>query len=292
MDRNFLKNETFEGTYPFKPNFHKINGFDMHYADEGNGDPLLCLHGMPTWSYLYRKFILELSKTNRVIAPDQMGFGKTDVPLHLEYKLEQHIDNLRKLIFKLDLKNITMVFQDWGGPISLGFAVDNPERIKRLVIMNTSVGVMKENQKPWYKPMEEKGIYDDFIKNIPGLIKSGMYEKRNFTEIMKKAYQAPFPNDNYFIGALAWPKDIPVGMTHQSSEKMLQIRENLSKLKEKEKILIWGMKDPIFPPKIVGWWHKIYPEIKIFKIENAAHFLQEDAPNEIIEIIKSFIKKS
>jgi len=292
MNRDFMKNKTFDGTFPFKPSFESINGFNMHYVDEGKGEPIVCLHGEPTWSYLYRNFIIELSEENRVIAPDQMGFGKSDVPQDKEYRMDEHIDNLTKLLLKLDLKNITLVIQDWGGPIGLGFAVNNPERIKRLVIMNTSIGVMKADKKPWYATVEEKGMYEQFIMNIEGLIKGGIYRKENVTDSMIKAYTTPFPSEEYYIGAFTWPKDIPVGDSHPSASIMMHVRENLDKLSEKEKILIWGMKDPIFPKRTIDWWHRIYPDIETHRIENASHFLQEDAPEEIIEIIMDFLKKT
>jgi haloalkane dehalogenase len=284
-----MKDKTFDGTYPFKPRYETINGFKMHYVDEGRGEPIVCLHGMPTWSYLYRKFIQELSFTNRVIAPDQMGFGKSDVPQDKEYRMREHVNNLKELLKKLDLRNITLVVQDWGGPIGFGFAVDFPERIKRLVIMNTSIGVMSKDKTPWYAPLEEKGIYDQFIMNIKVLIKNGIYNKRNITNSMIEAYTAPFPEEEFYMGALAWPKDIPVGKEHPSAADMQYVRDNLEKLSEKEKILIWGLKDPIFPKRTIDWWHKIYPSIETHKISNASHFLQEDAPDQIISIIKAFI---
>ncbi|MBD3194200.1 MAG: alpha/beta fold hydrolase [Candidatus Lokiarchaeota archaeon] len=290
MKRDFLKVETFEGTYPFKPHYEEINGFNMHYVDEGEGDPIVCVHGMPTWSFLYRKFIKTLSQNHRVIAPDQMGFGKSDVPQDKEYIMEEHVENLTKLLLRLELNNITLVIQDWGGPIGLGFAVDHPERISRLVIMNTSVGVMKAGRKPWYAPLVEKGIYKKFIMNIGGVIKGGIYNKEKISEIMINAYKAPFPVEEYYIGAFAWPKDIPVGEDHPSAEIMKHVRSNLNKLGEKEKILIWGMKDPIFPKKMIEWWKRIYSDIDVYKIEDASHFLQEDAPEEIISIIKRFLK--
>jgi len=292
MNRHYMKNETFNETYPFQPHFKNINGFKMHYVDEGEGEPIVCLHGMPTWSYLYRNFIKELSNTHHVIAPDQMGFGKSDVPQDKEYRMQEHIDNLTKLLLKLDLEDITLVVQDWGGPIGFGFAVDNPKSIKRLVIMNTSIGVMREERKPWYAPLEEKGIYKQFIMNIEGVIKGGIYQKNNITDTMIKAYKAPFPSEEYFIGAFAWPKDIPVGNSHPSAPTMTHVRENLDKLSEKEKILIWGLNDPIFPKKMIDWWHKIYPDIEIYKIQNASHFLQEDAPEEIINFIRNFMERT
>lgn len=289
MKRDYMKNETFNNTFPFEPHFETINGFRMHYVDEGEGEPILCLHGMPTWGYLYRKFIKKLSIKNRVIAPDQMGFGKSDVPQNKEYKMEEHVNNLKELLITLDLRDITLVVQDWGGPIGLGFAVDFSGRIKRLVIMNTSVGVMNKDKKPWYAKLEEKGIYDQFIMNIEGVIKGGIYNKEKITDTMIEAYTSPFPEEKYYIGALAWPKDIPVGRNHPSAAIMQHVRDNLDKLSEKEKILIWGLNDPIFPERTINWWHKIYPNIETHKIPNASHFLQEDAPKKIISIIQNFI---
>ncbi len=286
-----MKDETFDDTFPFTPNFMEINGFNMHYIDEGKGEPILCHHGMPTWSYLYRNFIMELKKDYRVIAPDAMGFGKSDVPQDKPYLLKQHVDNLTKLILKLDLTELTLIFQDWGGPLSLGFAVDYPERIKRLVIMNTSIGVMKEGSKSWYYRMEKLGKYEKYIKNTGGIIRMGIYNKGKVTPTLLNAYNAPFPRDEYYIGSLAWPKDIPVGNSHPSAKPMIHIRKNLHKLLDKPKILIWGMKDPIFPTWTIDWWNKIYPGIETYKIENASHFLQEDAPELIISLIKDFLNK-
>jgi haloalkane dehalogenase len=219
-----------------------------------------------------------------------MGFGKSDVPQDKQYRMQEHVENLKELVLRLDLQDITLVVQDWGGPIGFGCAVDFPKRIKRLVIMNTSVGVMSKDKRPWYAPLEEKGIYNQFIMNIEGLIKGGIKNKRKITETIIKAYKAPFPSEEYYIGALAWPKDIPVGEDHPSAGIMQYVRNNLDKLSQKEKILIWGLKDPIFPEKTINWWHKIYPEIKTHKIPNASHFLQEDAPQEIISIIHNFIE--
>ena len=107
--------ETFNGTFPFEPHFSKANGFKMHYVDEGQGEPIICLHGEPTWGYIYRKFIPPLSKTHRVIVPDHMGFGKSETPQDKEYTLRTHVENLTELIEELNLHNITFIAQDWGG---------------------------------------------------------------------------------------------------------------------------------------------------------------------------------
>ena len=133
-------NETFDGTFPFEPHFTTAPGFRMHYVDEGAGPPIVCLHGEPTWSYLYRKFIPPLARNFRVIAPDHMGFGKSETPPDREYTLRTHVENLSALIAELGLTEITLVLQDWGGPIGAAYTLRNPGRVRRLILMNTILG--------------------------------------------------------------------------------------------------------------------------------------------------------
>ena len=132
-------NETFDGTFPFRPHFTDAPGFRMHYVDEGEGDPIVCLHGEPTWGYLYRKFIPPLSRHHRVIVRDHMGFGKSETPPNREYTLATHVANLEALLLELDARDVTFVLQDWGGPIGGGFALRHPDRVRRLCLLNTVV---------------------------------------------------------------------------------------------------------------------------------------------------------
>ncbi len=293
-----IKNETFEGSFPYKPNYRSINGFQMHYADEGAGEPIVCVHGEPTWSYLYRNFIAGLLGTNRVVVPDHMGFGKSEVPQDKPYRLAQHVDNLTELLLALDLKNITFVFQDWGGPIAMGFATRYPERVKRLVIMNSSVGVAKAHRRLWYESMVDDGTYDQLMGNMKTFIPNIMFGTfvrkipREEKKVMRRAYKAPFPTPESNIGAKAFPLDIPKGNKHPSSQIMQEIRDNLVLLKDKPKIIIWGMEDRIFPPKIIEVWLRIYPGTEVHELANAGHYLQEDSHQEIIEIIKAFLRQS
>ena len=126
-----LKDETFDGTFPFAPHDHNINGFEMHFVDEGSGEPIVLVHGDPTWGYLWRQFIPLLSQRRRCIAPDHMGMGKSGArPEPYPYRLRHHIANLETLLLRLDLRDMTLVLHDWGGPVGLGFAVRHPQRIK------------------------------------------------------------------------------------------------------------------------------------------------------------------
>ena len=140
--------ETFEGTWPFLPNFFDGNGFLMHYVDEGprQANPIILLHGEPTWGYLYRKFIPELSKSYRVVVPDMMGFGKSETPQDKEYTLKTHVENLSRLIDHLKLTNITFVGQDWGGPITAAYSIRNLNKVKGFVLINTLFGYSKEKR--------------------------------------------------------------------------------------------------------------------------------------------------
>jgi len=291
MDREYMKDETFDGTFPFTPHFMDVYGFNMHYVDEGpaDGEVIVCLHGMPTWGYLYREFITALSNEYRVIVPDHMGFGKTDVPENLPFTMQWHVMNLERFLLTLDVRDITLVVHDWGGPIGFGFAVDHPDLVKRIVILNTSVGVMREGTKPWYASIPN---YNDFFghmgDNIERLLKMGMYHPENLTPVMVKAYAAPFPDVFYCAGPLAFPKDIPIGSDHWSTEAMMHVRNNLDKLAGKPMIAIWGMQDIVFPPPVIDRWKRFYPDLEVHPIEDAAHFLQEDNPAEVIEAIKTF----
>ncbi len=290
-----IRNETFDGTFPFKPNFKEINGFQMHYVDEGKGEPVVCVHGEPTWGYLYRKFIRPLSKSNRVVVPDHMGFGKSDTPQDKPYTLAQHIDNFTKLLLELDLRDVTLVFQDYGGPISFGFATTHPDMVKRLVIMNTGVGILPAGAKTWISDMEEKGIYEDVMGDmarfIPRMFASTLVHGTT-DEPMIRAYTAPFPDRASCIGAIAFPRDIPVGNDHPSADTMRSIQKKLSLLSDKAKIIIWGTQDPIFPKRMLDWWKKVYPGTESHELPEAGHFLQEDAPEKIVAIITDFLRKN
>jgi len=158
--------ETFDGTFPFTPHFSEAPGFRMHYVDEGAGEPIVLLHGEPTWGYLYRHFIPPLAEDHRVVVPDHMGFGKSETPQDREYTAKTHVENLAALIEELDLRDITLVIQDWGGPIGGCYTALHPERVKRLCLLNTVVPLMaspplpdEPERTPWFEWVGDG--YDD-----------------------------------------------------------------------------------------------------------------------------------
>ena len=158
------KDETFNGSWPFKANFSTVSDFKQHYVDEGpvDGAVLICLHGEPTWGYLYRHMIPLLAKHYRVIVPDHMGFGKSETPQDRNYTLEVHVKNLTALINELELKKITFIGQDWGGPIAGAYALNHPDNVARFCLMNTLLGyggpLPNKELTPWFQWIEKHHI--------------------------------------------------------------------------------------------------------------------------------------
>ncbi len=290
-----LTNETFGGTWPYQPRFFEYDGIRFHYVDEGGGEPVVLLHGNPTWGYLYRKFIPPLSEKNRCVAPDYMGFGKSDKPLDKPYTLARHIENFTAFALHLDLRDATLVMQDWGGPIGLGFAVEHPDRVKRLVILNTWAFRVPEGIRLapllelFRQPHVGEGMVQGLNLFVEGYLPAGIHHKERLNEIMP-AYRAPFPDWNSRIGTLAFPRDIPVGDDHPSTPAMGRIEDNLGKLKVPT-IIIWGMQDIAIPPPLIDRWQSHYPQAEVHRIETGNHFLQEDEPEQIVDLIQDFLER-
>jgi pimeloyl-ACP methyl ester carboxylesterase len=290
-----IETETFAGTYPFAPHYAKINGFAMHYVDAGSGEPILMLHGDPTWSYLYRNFVPALLRNYRCIVPDHMGMGKSEVaPDATRYHLRQHIDNLEALVLDLDLRGITLVLHDWGGPVGLGMAVRQPERIARLVLMNTwAFAPWPGGPLPRMLEIIRSDRGEAFVLKRNGYLEPAIigttFHPERLTQTVMDAYRAPFPTPASRIAMLRWSRDIPVQETDASFGEMRRIEENLSRFAATPTLLIWGMRDPVLPPSVLHHWQRVLPHADTVAIDDASHFLQEDAPEEIVAAIGRFI---
>lgn len=291
-----IKHETFDGTFPFAPHYHRINGFEMHYLDEGKGEPIVLLHGDPTWGYLWRKFIPVLSRHWRCVVPDHMGMGKSGTPREpYPYRLRHHIGNLEALLLRLDLHGMTLVLHDWGGPVGLGGAIRHPTRIKRLVLMNTWAFVPWPGG-PFPRVLElirsERGEKFVLEKNgylEPALLGTTAHPER-LTKTVMDAYRAPFPTPESRLAMLCWSRDIPVSEPDPSYAEVKQIERGLSQFSKTPTLLVWGMKDPVLPEAVLRMWQQIFPDAPTHAIDDASHFLQEDAPERIVSAIEEFLE--
>lgn len=277
--------------FPYQPNYIDYNGLRMHYIDEGdkNKEVILALHGEPTWSYLYRKFIPVLSTKYRFIAPDLIGFGKSEKLLEMkDYSYTFHYNSVTNLIHKLQLKDITLVVQDWGGLIGLGVLGEFPDLFKRVVILNTALADGRK------LPLSFKA-WQSFAKYHPDLPIGGIVRKacaRPVSDEVVAAYNAPFPEKKYKAGARIFPSLAP---NNKNADGVIQMNRAATVLSEWKKpaIILFSDKDKILG-KMVHFFYKIMPaahQQKKITIENAGHFLQEDAGEEIATYIDEFIQE-
>lgn len=293
--------ETFEGTWPFQPRFFDGAGFKQHYVDEGSGEPIVCLHGEPTWGYLYRHMIGPLAQGNRVMVPDHMGFGKSETPQDRPYTLQTHTENLAALIEHLDLTDITFVIQDWGGLIGTAYAVRHPDRVKRMVYMNTVNGygrISKDlpgpNESPWFQWIGggmENGRTEQVLRNAGSTVLSvmkiiGFNSDVDATWI--RAYSEQFPDWDSAIGAYEFPIDAYLGRIR---DYVRAGADGLPALAAKPAILLEGLDDKaIDPRRAVADFRGVWPDAPVVEIEGAGHFCQEDAPATLVSNIRQFLQ--
>ncbi len=279
--------------FTFEPHYAEINDLRVHYVDEGKGETILCLHGEPTWSYLYRKMIPLLSASHRVIAMDFIGFGRSDkFTEQSEYSFKMHCNTLAGFINTLSLNQITLVVQDWGGLIGLRIVSEMPERFSRLVIMNTGLPTGDV-------PVSEAFLkWRHFVKNTPDLpigqvMRMGMANGSLLTPEIVAAYEAPFPDASYKAGAAAWPLLVPIKPDDPGAAEMRQTREFLSKW-DKPTLVMFSDKDPIFSGAD-RFFRKLIPGTKNqpeITIKDAGHFLQEEKGGEIAQHIIEFVERT
>jgi haloalkane dehalogenase len=259
--------------FDFQPNYLDQDGLRMHYLDEGEGDPVLLLHGEPTWSFLYRKMIPPLAEVARCIAPDYFGFGRSDKPTERAwYSYDRHVASITRLVHDLDLRNITLVVQDWGGPVGFRFAVENPERIARIVVMNTGIGARAPNDE-WLR-------FQSFMRRVGTEIVAGQLVRMSLvqptTDEIIAGYDAPFPVPESRIGIVQFPELVATSSDHPSGPAMLAVRERLREL-DRPALVLFGDGDPIFSRRAAEVMAELLPGAELDPpVEGAGHFLQED----------------
>ena len=257
----------------------------MHYVEEGTGDPVLLLHGEPTWGFLYRKMIPTLAGAGRVVVPDLFGFGRSDKPRDRhDYSYDVHYASIERLALELDLRAVTLVVHDWGGPIGLRLAVSHPGRVERLVILNTGVGVGAPSE-PWLRFRElVRAVGPDFTASR--LVQVACVDPLDDEAV--RGYDAPFPGPEAKAGALAFPELVPTEPDHPSAAAMLDVRDALSRW-EKPTLVLFSDADRVFSPAHAERMASHIPGAGPAEIvAGAGHFLQEDRGQEIAERIARF----
>lgn len=277
--------------YDFESHYVGIDGLRMHYVDEGPADaaPVLLLHGEPSWSYLYRKMIpLIASAGSRVIAPDLIGFGKSDKPTaQADYSYSGHVAWMREFIKALDLSDITLFCQDWGSLIGLRVAAENPDRFARIAVGNGGMPTGDEEFPKVFKLWRAFARWSPWFP-IGRIIQAGTVNELTKEEMA--AYDAPFPSAKYKAGARAFPALVPTEPDNVASEDNRRAWEMLSRF-EKPFLTTFSNRDPVtrggerpFQDRVPG-----AKTVDAVKIRNAGHFLQEDKGEELAEVLIGFV---
>ena len=273
--------------YDFAPHYVEQDGLRMHYVDEGEGEPVLLLHGEPTWSYLYRRVVPQLTPVARVIAPDYFGFGRSDKPTEREwYSYDSHYSSIERVVEQLELRNVTVVVHDWGGPIGLRLAVTRPERVARLVVLNTGIFSGRPPNDAWLR-------FREFVRRVGTDLVPGQLVRitcaRELDDDVAAAYDAPFPTPESKTGVVMFPELVPTDLDHPSARTMIEVREAL-KTWDKPALVFFGDSDPIFPPEVAERFAARMPNaVCLPPVERAGHFVQEDDGEEVGQRVASWL---
>lgn len=279
--------------YPFAPHYVQLGPARMHYVDEGQGEVILCLHGEPSWSYLYRTMIPPLAAGHRVIAPDLIGFGRSDKYTDVaDYTFQMHHDALVSFLDALALTDITLVCQDWGGLLGLCLAAELSDRFARLVIMNTGLPTGDEPASRGFLAWQAFALRSPDLP-IGRIIRSGTTQGDQMPDAVVAAYEAPFPDVSYKAGAKAFPALVPTSPDQEASTRLRLARRALARWR-KPALVLFSDGDPItrggdpFFRRLIPT-AKDQPEITI---TGAGHFLQEDKGEEIAQHILAFLERT
>jgi pimeloyl-ACP methyl ester carboxylesterase len=274
--------------YPFNSKYFDLNGHKIHYIDEGHGDTLLFVHGTPSWSFDFRNCIKGLSKDFRCIAIDHIGFGLSDKPEHYDYSIKNHCTALEKFVLSKKLDHLTLVVHDFGGPIGLNFAIQYPEKIKNLIILNSWMWSSKND--PDYLKLSRilrnpllPFLYR-YLNFSPRFILPGSFGEKKLPSHIKNQYTKPFANRTQRNGALAFAKSL---LNDQDwFEELWEKKEVIS---AKPTLFIWGMKDPVIKPHYLNKFITGFANSRTVKLEKSGHFPQEEEPEPVISAIFNFL---
>jgi len=286
----------YQHLYPFQSHFMPINGHRYHYVDEGQGSPVLMLHGNPTWSFYYRQLITTLTPDYRVIAPDHIGCGLSDKPGReaYAYRLEDRVTDLEALVeHVLPDTPITLVVHDWGGMIGMAFALRHLSQIRRIVITNTS-GFLPPAGKPIPLRLRLIRNFRSFAEpavlglNLFARAALVMAARRRLPRDVRRGLVAPYNRPKNRIATLRFVQDIPLSKNDPSYAMAKFVDDNLHRLGHLPMLICWGKHDFVFDLDYFHEWQRRFPKAEAHLFENAGHYLLEDEPQAVSRTIQNF----
>ncbi|MFB9326651.1 alpha/beta fold hydrolase [Paenibacillus aurantiacus] len=290
MDRPF---EVDPAEYPFTDHWMPYRDGYIHYLDEGQGPTVLLLHGNPTWSYLYRNVIKQLREEFRLIAPDYPGFGMSRAPNGYRFTPQEQSETVQYLIHQLNLRDVIVVVQDWGGPVGLNYAVRHRANLRGIVVMNTWAWPAK------ILPMKlfslamggwPIGYWLQTRRNFfaSAIVPHGIHHAEKVTDRLRKAYTDPFPTPKSRIPTWVFPRHIRKARTW-----LAEIETKLVNLRDLPAQIVWGTKDSAgFPLEQMAKWQKHLPLHETEVLEDASHYVQEDRPDRVAASIRRLANRT
>ena len=292
-----MSTELMAREYPFKSNFLELNKLQYHYLDEGQGDPVVMVHGNPSWSFYYRNLAKQLRNRYRVIVPDHLGCGLSDKPVDSQYSftLKQRVDDLEALLEHLSIKEkITLVLHDWGGMIGMAYAARHPERIARLVILNTAAFHLPASKK---FPLALKICRDTqvgaFLVQGFNIFARGAAligcRKNPLKKELRNAYCSPYDNWRTRIATLRFVQDIPLSSADPGYALISEVEAGLQQFRDRPMLIGWGEQDFVFDRHFLAKWKEYFPAAKVHSFADCGHYILEDAKEELIPLIEAFL---
>jgi haloalkane dehalogenase len=285
--------------YPFTSHYLDLNGLRYHFIDEGEGDPIVMVHGNPTWSFYYRGLIKALSGNYRSIVPDHIGCGLSDKPevTDYDYRLRSRIDDLDNLLDALTIdEKITLILHDWGGMIGMAYALRHPEKICRLVVMNTTAFLPPPPKRIPMRlsiirgsgPLAALAVLGFNLFAVGALF---MASEKGLSAEVKKGLTAPYNCWKNRIATLKFVQDIPLAKKDPSYRLVKQIDDQLQTLSKLPMLICWGEHDFVFDLDYLGEWQRRFPEAQIHRFPQAGHYVLEDVPEKIIPLTRDFLRQ-
>ena len=288
--------------YPFAGSMRAVNGFKMHVLDEGlsqtQDGTVLMLHGNPTWSFFFRNLILGLRGTHRVIAPDHIGCGLSDKPDEqcYPYTLERRVDDLEALIDQLGIRGrITLLVHDWGGMIGMAYAARHPEKINRLVLLNTAAFHLPKTKKlPRSLWLCRKTPLGELLIRDTGLFTSVLARWavcRPMEQRVREGYLWPYRRPDDRTGLFRFVQDIPLTPDDPGYQLVSEVQAKVPTFNRIPVLILWGEKDFVFDHHFLRVWEKLLPSAEVHRFPTAGHYVLEDAGEEILPLVRTFLAR-
>ncbi len=286
--------------YDFNDCYFDVDGHRMHYIDEGNVEhqPMVMVHGNPTWSYYYRGLIKAFGKDYRCIALDHIGMGLSDRPSDKDYSyhFEQRVDDLESLLEHLGLgDNITLVVHDWGGMIGMAYATRHPEKIKRLIILNTGAFHLPDTKKmPWQLRVCRLPILGEFfvrgLNGFSGDAVKSCVTRFKMSDDVRRGYLEPYNSWKKRIAVARFVQDIPLKKSDPGYDMISQVERHLKQFDRIPVMICWGMKDFCFDHHFLRVWQEHLPSARVHRFEDCGHYILEDAGDQVIACMNDFFE--